>query len=1026
LADAQKRLDTIFELKDNVSDKIDKLIKKFQKIDQVTNSMKSSEPLASMKVSTAPLDKFGSALSQIKSKMEAVGADPSLAKVETPPTAPVEKFEDTLKKAGTTMDSVGNNKSLSKATTGISAAPVENLAAKIGRLGPAGAAASSSISSAFSKIKSTAAGVFAPISGQASRAKAAFESVKSAGMGIWGKISPGASKVFTPVMSGAQRAVSSFSSMASSGMNAFNRVKGAAQSLGGSFNSIRNSGGKIFSTLASGGLSLIPGFNSIKSAAGSALGSIKSGAESAGSGFGSMTKSIFGAQLAMSALSKAMGLITSQAGAAVTRVDSINLAKKSITTLTGSAKEASKVMDAVTDKITGTPIALDQVTGATKGLVASGMDMKQIPDVIQAIGDASFGVGQGTESIDQLSNAFKAMQASGTLQLEDLNRVVDANVPAIKILANQYGKSVPEMKKAISDGSIKSEDAIKKLTTGIEKGTDGVAGKTAALAGQMGTASDSIQGAWGSIKTSITKLLAKPIEMAYPQIVGALKNINGGIKNFTGDMEKTIDKVTPIATKMVKAYGPKIMAPISQSFRGVVSSARVAFGQLGPILAIQSSGFAQFGQSLIGIFGQLPNQLGSIANAINASVSGTLMNMISPISGAFSSLSTTLGPAINSALTDITNAFITAQPFFMTFGSLLGTIFQAIAAAIPPIITAVGTFAQGIGTSFQTIAPYVTNLATVFSNLATAIVPAIQGLGTAIGQAFTIAQPFVAAFASAFTQVVAAIGQAIPIIINTVSALMPIFAQIVAAVSPVVEAIGHALSVAITTVAQFMAQYWPMIAQVIQQAVAIIAPVITTVINVIAALIPPFVAVVGFIISMFIPVWNGIRPVLAAAGSAIVAVGKFIIGLINASKPVGTVIGKAFQFMAKGVGAAISIVTAPIKWLLGAFGKIIDLASGVGSAIGKVGKWVGGLFGGGGSGKGHANGLDRVPYDGYQATLHKGERVLTPEETKNQDNGGGPAGGRPVVINMGGVTVQNGQDPEEIARYIAKRITELT
>lgn len=1025
MADAQKRLDTVFELKDNVSDKIDKLIKKFQKIDQVTDKMKSSEPLASMKVPTAPLDKFGSALSKVKTEMEAVGADSSLAKVEAPPTAPVEKFEDTLKKAGVTMDSVGNNKSLAKATTGISTAPVENLATKIRRLGPAGTAASSSISSAFSRIKSTAAGVFAPVVRQASRAKAAFGSVKSAGAGIWGKISSGSSRVFTPVISGAQRVVSSFSSMASSGMNAFNRVKGAAQSLGGSFNSMKNSGGKIFSTLASGGLSLIPGFNSIRSAAGSALGSIKSGAENAGHGFGSMTKSIFGAQLAMSALSKAMNMITGQSGAAITRVDSINQAKKSITTLTGSAKEAGKVMDAVTDKITGTPIALDQVTGATKGLVASGMDMKQIPDVIQAVGDAAFGVGQGTESIDQLSNAFKAMQASGTLQLEDLNRVVDANVPAIKILANQYGKSVPEMKKAISDGSIKSEDAIKKLTTGIEKGTDGVAGKTAALAGQMSTASDSIQGAWGSIKTSVTKLLAKPIEMAYPQVVGALKNINGGIKNFTGDMEKTIDRVVPIAAKIVKAYGPQIMSPVKQSFEGIVDSAQVAFGRLGPILDAESGGFSQFGKSLISTFGQLPNQLGSIAVAINSSVSNVLMGMISPISAAFGSLSTTLGPAINSVLTDITNAFITAQPFFMAFGDLLGTVFQTIAVAIPPIMTAVGTFAQGVGTSLQTIAPYVTNLSDVFSTFGTAIVPALQGLGDAIGQAFTIAQPFVAALASAFVQVASAVGQAIPIVIDTIAALLPIFAEIVTAVSPVIDAIGNALSTAITTVAQFMAEYWPKIARVIQQAVAIVAPIIKTVIDVIAALIPPFVAVVGFIIDMFIPVWNGIRPVLAAAGRVIVKVGKFIVGLIEASKPVAKVIGGAFKAMAKGVGKAIEIVTTPIKWLLGAFGKIIDLASGVGRAIGKVGKWAGGLFGGG-SKKGHANGLARVPYDGYQATLHKGERVLTPEETKNQDNGGGPVGGRPVVINMGGVTVRNGQDPEEIARYIAKRITELT
>lgn len=34
----------------------------------------------------------------------------------------------------------------------------------------------------------------------------------------------------------------------------------------------------------------------------------------------------------------------------------------------------------------------------------------------------------------------------------------------------------------------------------------------------------------------------------------------------------------------------------------------------------------------------------------------------------------------------------------------------------------------------------------------------------------------------------------------------------------------------------------------------------------------------------------------------------------------------------------------------------------------------------------HYNGLDNVPYDGYQAVLHKGERVLAAEENKAYSN----------------------------------------
>ncbi len=45
------------------------------------------------------------------------------------------------------------------------------------------------------------------------------------------------------------------------------------------------------------------------------------------------------------------------------------------------------------------------------------------------------------------------------------------------------------------------------------------------------------------------------------------------------------------------------------------------------------------------------------------------------------------------------------------------------------------------------------------------------------------------------------------------------------------------------------------------------------------------------------------------------------------------------------------------------------------------------VSGSGGSNGSHASGLDYVPFDGYRATLHQGERVLTQEENKRYNNG---------------------------------------
>lgn len=73
-----------------------------------------------------------------------------------------------------------------------------------------------------------------------------------------------------------------------------------------------------------------------------------------------------------------------------------------------------------------------------------------------------------------------------------------------------------------------------------------------------------------------------------------------------------------------------------------------------------------------------------------------------------------------------------------------------------------------------------------------------------------------------------------------------------------------------------------------------------------------------------------------------------------------------------------------------------------------------------GSNRRRAFGLDRVPYNGYYAMLHEGERVLTAQQARQMDAAGGLAGG--VVITGNSFTVREDADISRIASEFVRQL----
>lgn len=425
---------------------------------------------------------------------------------------------------------------------------------------------------------------------------------------------------------------------------AFSAVASAAKTTGTTVKSALKTG---FSAVKSGakaagqaGISALKGLGNIAKSTGSLIKSglvsgfnaAKAAAKGAGAGMrealkNSVEKPAEQARFSILRLAAAFGLIAATknvVGSAIGRVDTIDTATKSLTVLTGSAKDAQLVMTDLTAAIDGTPIALDAVALGAKKMVAAGMKAADVKPVFTAIADAAYGVGNGSESIDQMVDAISSLQSAGVAYSDDINRLVDAGVPAWQILANSTGKSVGEMKKYVSEGSLESTKAISMLTKGIEEGTTGMAGNTAKMSGLAKTAGNTISGSFANMKTAAVKSLANIAENLKGPIIQALDVAKNAFKQFAAvTASPEFQKKLSDLIQKIKEFIPVLI-------------------EWAPLLAKVAAGFVAFN-----ILSSVYSKVAGLVMAFRGlASSGTLLGgIVNTVKGSFLALKVALGSA---------------------------------------------------------------------------------------------------------------------------------------------------------------------------------------------------------------------------------------------------------------------------------------------------------------------------------------------------------------------------------------------
>lgn len=180
--------------------------------------------------------------------------------------------------------------------------------------------------------------------------------------------------------------------------------------------------------------------------------------------------------------------------------------------------------------------------------------------------------------------------------------------------------------------------------------------------------------------------------------------------------------------------------------------------------------------------------------------------------------------------------------------------------------------------------------------------------------------------------------------------------------------------------------------------------------------------------------FNGIRNFIS---NMITTVGDFLSKMLY---NIGEFLTKIPSNIAKCLGEALKVLSNHVKDFFNIGAKLFSsLWDGLKSIWDKIWGWLGNivdkiknvfsniksgfsnLFSGFGWNGSHANGLDYVPFDGYVAQLHKGERVLTKQENEEYNKGNGNPNSGGDVYNF----YNTKPDPYEYARQMKRVKKEL-
>lgn len=210
----------------------------------------------------------------------------------------------------------------------------------------------------------------------------------------------------------------------------------------------------------------------------------------------------------------------------------------------GSASKAKTMIEEITNMGAKTPYEKGDLLENAKLLLNFGVAQDKILGTLNMLGDVA---GGNKEKLSGLTLAYSQMQSAGRLMGQDLLQMINAGFNPLKVISEQTGKSMGELKKQMEKGAISADMVTNAFVVATSEG--------GMFYQMMERQSQTVAGRWSTFMDTMKNTALNLYSRVEPMIKNFIENMMNAANWIQRNMDLIIEIALPVGAFIGLIWG---------------------------------------------------------------------------------------------------------------------------------------------------------------------------------------------------------------------------------------------------------------------------------------------------------------------------------------------------------------------------------------------------------------------------------------------------------------------------------------